>query len=128
MNRLSIILIFLLVLIDFTSKNYIKDLLKNNTIEVNNYLILDIYYNKGVAFSFLDSDSLTVNYFAFVLILGGALGNFIDRLLNQSVLDFIIIHYKHIYFPGIFNLADMFITIGVLMMLLSYFISKNRYD
>lgn len=157
MNRLSIILIFLLVLIDFTSKIYIKDLLKNNTIEVNNYLILDIYYNKGVAFSFLDSDSLTVNYFvtllvagiilyifsefrknykmlcrtnyfAFVLILGGALGNFIDRLLNQSVLDFIIIHYKHIYFPGIFNLADMFITIGVLMMLLSYFISKNRYD
>lgn len=155
MNRLSIILIFLLVLIDFTSKNYIKDLLKNNTIEVNNYLILDIYYNKGVAFSFLDSSSLFINYSvtfivaviilvifslfiknyknyntfeysSYILILGGALGNFLDRLLNNSVLDFIIIHYDNIYFPGIFNLADMFITIGALLLFLSYFTNKER--
>ena len=134
MNRLSITSISFLVLIDYMSKLYIKELVMENSIIVNNYIILDIYYNKGVAFSFLDSSSLFINYSvtfivaviilvifslfiknyknyntfeysSYILILGGALGNFLDRLLNNSVLDFIIIHYDNIYFPGIFNLA-----------------------
>ena len=155
MNRLSITFISFLVLIDYMSKLYIKELVMENSIIVNNYIILEIYYNKGVAFSFLDSSSLFINYSvtfivaviilvifslfiknyknynkfeysSYILILGGALGNFLDRLLNNSVLDFIIIHYDNIYFPGIFNLADMFITIGALLLFLSYFINKER--
>ena len=155
MNRLSITFISFLVLIDYMSKIYIKELIMENSIVVNNYIILEIYYNKGVAFSFLDSDSLVVNYLvtfivaaiillifslfiknyknynqfeysSYILILGGALGNFLDRLLNNSVLDFIIVHYDNIYFPGIFNLADAFITIGALLLFLSYFTSKEK--
>ncbi len=155
MNRLSITFISFLVLIDYMSKIYIKELIIENSIVVNNYIILEIYYNKGVAFSFLDSDSLVVNYLvtfivaaiillifalfiknyknynqfeysSYILILGGALGNFLDRLLNNSVLDFIIVHYDNIYFPGIFNLADAFITIGALLLCLSYFTSKEK--
>ena len=155
MNRLSITFISFLVLIDYMSKLYIKELVMENSIIVNNYIILEIYYNKGVAFSFLDSDSLVVNYLvtfivaaiillifalfiknyknynqfeysSYILILGGALGNFLDRLLNNSVLDFIIIHYDNIYFPGIFNLADVFIAIGALLLFLSYFTNKER--
>ena len=155
MNRLSITFISFLVLIDYMSKLYIKELIMENSIVVNNYIILEIYYNKGVAFSFLDSDSLVVNYLvtlivaaiillifslfiknyknynqfeysSYILILGGALGNFLDRLLNNSVLDFIIVHYDNIYFPGIFNLADAFITIGALLLFLSYFTSKEK--
>ena len=155
MNRLSITFISFLVLIDYMSKLYIKELIMENSIVVNNYIILEIYYNKGVAFSFLDSDSLVVNYLvtfivaaiillifslfiknyknynqfeysSYILILGGALGNFLDRLLNNSVLDFIIVHYNNIYFPGIFNLADAFITIGALLLFLSYFTSKEK--
>jgi len=155
MNRLSITSISFLVLIDYMSKLYIKELVMENSIIVNNYIILEIYYNKGVAFSFLDSSSLFINYSvtfivaviilvifslfiknyknyntfeysSYILILGGALGNFLDRLLNNSVLDFIIIHYDNIYFPGIFNLADMFITIGALLLFLSYFTNKER--
>ena len=155
MNRLSITFISFLVLIDYMSKIYIKELIIENSIVVNNYIILEIYYNKGVAFSFLDSDSLVVNYLvtfivaaiillifslfiknyknynqfeysSYILILGGALGNFLDRLLNNSVLDFIIVHYDNIYFPGIFNLADAFITIGALLLFLSYFTSKEK--
>ena len=155
MNRLSITSISFLVLIDYMSKLYIKELVMENSIIVNNYIILEIYYNKGVAFSFLDSSSLVINYLvtfivaviillifslfiknyknyntfeysSYILILGGALGNFLDRLLNNSVLDFIIIHYDNIYFPGIFNLADMFITIGALLLFLSYFTNKER--
>jgi len=137
------------------SKLYIKEVLMENPIVVNNYIIKEINYNKGVAFSFLDSDSLVVNYLvtfivaaiillifslfiknyknynqfeysSYILILGGALGNFLDRLLNNSVLDFIIVHYNNIYFPGIFNLADAFITIGALLLFLSYFTSKEK--
>ena len=155
MNRLSITFISFLVLIDYMSKLYIKELVMENSIIVNDYIILKVYYNKGVAFSFLNSNSLAINYSvtfivaaiilllfsvfiknyknfnlfeysAYILILGGALGNFLDRLLNHSVLDFIIIHYNNIYFPGIFNLADMFITIGALLLFLSYFISKRK--
>ena len=155
MNRLSITSISFLVLIDYMSKLYIKELVMENSIIVNNYIILEIYYNKGVAFSFLDSSSLFINYSvtfivaviilvifslfiknyknyntfeysSYILILGGALGNFLDRLLHNSVLDFIIIHYDDIYFPGIFNLADMFITIGALLLFISYFTNKER--
>ncbi len=155
MNRISIILISFLVLADYMSKVYIKELVMDQSIIVNNYILLAIYYNKGVAFSFLNSNSLAVNYFvtflvasiilfifsvfiknyknynqleyfSYILILGGAIGNFLDRLLNQSVLDFIIIHYKDIYFPGIFNLADIFITIGALLLFLSYFMTKRE--
>ena len=110
-----------------------------------------------MAFSFLDSNLLAVNYFvvflvaaiilyllsifiknngefnkleysSYILILGGALGNFIDRLSNQSVLDFIIVHYNDIYFPGIFNFADIFITIGVMLIIISYLIGGKKYD
>ncbi|MBT5406086.1 MAG: signal peptidase II [Gammaproteobacteria bacterium] len=163
MDRLSILFISLLVLTDYMSKLFIKSIIleANQFIEksvvVNDYIILSIYYNKGIAFSFLDSDSLAINYFviflvaviilyllsifiknnknfnkleysSYILILGGALGNFIDRLFNQSVLDFIIIHYDDIYFPGIFNFADMFITIGVLLIIISYLTGRKKYD
>ena len=163
MNRLSIIFISLLVLADYMSKLFIKSIMlkadnfMEESIVVNDYIILSIYYNKGMAFSFLDSNLLAVNYFvvflvaaiilyllsifiknnrefnkleysSYILILGGALGNFIDRLSNQSVLDFIIVHYNEIYFPGIFNFADMFITIGVMLIIISYLIGKKEYD
>ena len=163
MDRLYILFISLLVLTDYMSKLFIKSIiLKANqfiekSVVVNDYIILSIYYNKGIAFSFLDSDSLAINYFviflvaviilyllsifiknnknfnkleysSYILILGGALGNFIDRLFNQSVLDFIIIHYDDIYFPGIFNFADMFITIGVLLIIISYLTGRKKYD
>ena len=58
MNRLSITFISFLMLIDYMSKLYIKELIMENSIVVNNYIILEIYYNKGVAFSFLDSNLL----------------------------------------------------------------------
>jgi lipoprotein signal peptidase len=44
------------------SKLYIKELVMENSIIVNNYIILKVYYNKGVAFSFLNSNSLAINY------------------------------------------------------------------
>jgi signal peptidase II len=50
--------------------------------------------------------------FAYDCLIGGAIGNLVDRVLRGGVFDFIYFHYKEYGFP-IFNLADMFISIGV---------------
>jgi signal peptidase II len=57
---------------------------------------------------------------ALALILGGALGNVIDRLRFDAVADFLQFHYAGWYFPA-FNLADSAITVGVALMLLHQF-------
>ena len=51
------------------------------------------------------------------LIVGGALGNMIDRVMIGRVVDFIHVHWGHAYFPA-FNIADSAITIGAAMLLL----------
>ena len=51
------------------------------------------------------------------LILGGALGNLMDRLIYTHVIDFIVVHYRHWYFPA-FNLADAAITLGAGLLIL----------
>ena len=58
-------------------------------------------------------------------ILGGALGNLFDRIFSGEVVDFIAL-FENI-FPFIFNLADTFITVGMVMLLASdLIINKNR--
>ena len=54
---------------------------------------------------------------ALALILGGALGNLVDRVIFGYVVDFISVHYQRHYFPA-FNLADASITIGAMMLII----------
>jgi signal peptidase II len=54
---------------------------------------------------------------ALALILGGALGNVVDRLLHGYVVDFIQVHYRGWYFPS-FNVADSAITLGAILLIL----------
>ncbi|MEJ2089212.1 MAG: signal peptidase II [Gammaproteobacteria bacterium] len=65
---------------------------------------------------------------AFGLILGGALGNMVDRLTHGYVVDFILVHYQSWYFPA-FNLADISLfcgaTLWVLLMLVSHLRGKR---
>ena len=58
-------------------------------------------------------------------ILAGSIGNGIDRILNGYVIDFIKI--KSIDFP-VFNIADIVINIGVLILMISYFRYKNKFN
>jgi len=101
-------------------------------------------HNRGAAFSFLNDASGWQRWFfvglgvaaagfivwmlrrhggqrlfswALALILGGALGNVIDRLVHGHVIDFLQVHWKSHYFPS-FNAADSAITIGAALLIL----------
>tara|TARA_B100001750_G_C15427995_1_gene556607 strand:+ start:68 stop:541 length:474 start_codon:yes stop_codon:yes gene_type:complete len=131
-----------------------KFALDDNPVVFNDYVVLEKVYNKGMAFGLFDSDSPLTNiffsivvifiiiylinyvfkygasfnkpdFFAFHIIIGGAIANLIDRLSNGKVLDFIIIHYENIYFPAIFNFADAFITLGIFIIITNWLIHKH---
>ena len=68
--------------------------------------------------------------FSLLLILGGALGNVFDRLFYRAVPDFLDFHVGN-YHWFIFNVADIFITLGVIFMIILEFIGnndKNNYE
>ena len=61
------------------------------------------------------------------LVLGGAVGNLIDRLLHGHVIDFIHVHYADVWHYPIFNIADIGICIGVAMIVIDMlFLEKKR--
>ena len=63
--------------------------------------------------------------YSLLMILGGALGNVFDRILYKSVPDFIDFHINEFHW-FIFNVADIFITIGVICMILTELIASNK--
>ena len=71
------------------------------------------------------SENNYINKYGFSFILAGSIGNGIDRILNGFVIDFIKI--KFIDFP-VFNIADIVINIGVIILIISYFGYKNKFD
>ena len=63
-----------------------------------------------------------------IMILGGAIGNFFDRIVYQAVPDFIDFHINNFHW-FIFNVADIFISIGVIFMILIEIVAKKkRYE
>ena len=142
-NYLFIIIIF--CLLDQLSKVYIN--LNFYKILNKDFLIFTIAFvhNYGAAFNILNGSRLfltfisvisaiILSYFIFVsenkhinkyglsFILAGTIGNGIDRILNGYVIDFIKL--KFIDFP-VFNVADLAINIGALVLIISYFRYKN---
>jgi signal peptidase II len=59
------------------------------------------------------------------MIMGGAIGNVVDRLLHGYVVDFIQVHYGGWYFPS-FNLADSAITLGAICLILDEILRVRR--
>ena len=145
-NYLTIIFIF--CSLDQFSKIYIS--LNLNKLLNKDLLVFTIEYvrNYGAAFNILSGNRLflsfisvistiILSYFIFIrenelinkyglsFILAGSIGNGIDRIFNGYVIDFIKI--KYIDFP-VFNIADIVINIGVLILMISYFRYKNKFD
>lgn len=54
--------------------------------------------------------------YSLALIIAGALGNLIDRLANRFVVDFILLHYKDVYYFPTFNVADMLVVVGTILL------------
>ena len=63
---------------------------------------------------------------ALALVLGGALGNLVDRLLHGYVIDFISVHYREWYFPT-FNIADSAISVGAALVILDSLLGEARH-
>jgi signal peptidase II len=61
---------------------------------------------------------------ALSLVLGGAIGNLVDRVRQGEVIDFILIHYKAFHWPA-FNVADIAITAGVGLLVVRIFLSER---
>ncbi|MBC7502451.1 MAG: lipoprotein signal peptidase [Herminiimonas sp.] len=119
---------------------------------ITTFFNLVLVYNKGAAFSFLSSESGWQRYFftavgiiaaliivylltrhagqrlfcwALALILGGAIGNVIDRILYGHVVDFLDFHYGSTHFPA-FNVADSAICIGAALFILDELRRVNK--
>jgi signal peptidase II len=65
---------------------------------------------------------------ALALVLGGALGNLVDRVLFGHVIDFILVHWQNRWHFPAFNLADSAITVGAFMLIIDMFKSKQSGD
>ncbi len=153
MKRWFIFLIpaIIAVLLDLISKSWFFDYLNNNgnICLVENFLYLTKAYNKGVAFGLLQKLHIlllffipliiiglaiyihinkllpTIQVFLFGLILGGAIGNYYDRLfIENGVRDFIDVKLFSYDFP-VFNIADAFISCSVFVLFILSFFQKD---
>lgn len=70
-------------------------------------------------------DSEIMMPLALSLVLGGAIGNLLDRVRLGEVIDFILVHYKGFHWPA-FNVADIAITVGVSLLVLRVFLLDSR--
>ena len=143
----------IIVLLDQLSKITFSRLIEYGHSEaITSFFNLVMVYNKGAAFSFLADQQGWQRYFfagisiaaslliiwmlrrnpaqklfcwALSLILGGAIGNLIDRLAYGHVIDFLDVHIAGWHWPA-FNIADSAITIGAVLFVLDEFRRVNR--
>ena len=152
---IEIIFIIFIFLFDRFSKIYVINFYKkNNTSELfeSKFLNINLIWNEGIAFglfsfkenylyNFMTAIILVVIIIIFIMIiknegfakyslamiLGGALGNFYDRIYYRAVPDFIDFHLENFHW-FIFNVSDIFITIGVVLMIFTEIIYNPKKD
>ena len=141
---LKFLIIFVIFVLDRVSKNYILNLFYETQFQeiyLTNFINIYFIWNKGIAFGLLNfEDQLIYNLisyfivtislfilfftfknkdnsgFFFAMILGGSLGNLFDRFKYAAVPDFIDLHIGNFHW-FIFNVADIFITLGVVCLI-----------
>tara|TARA_B100000902_G_scaffold188538_1_gene180418 strand:- start:689 stop:1165 length:477 start_codon:yes stop_codon:yes gene_type:complete len=152
-NILDIFFILSIFLLDRISKLLIINYANFNdefNLEINSFISFNLIWNNGIAFGLFSFDQaiyynlLTaiilliivciiwfikkakgVEKIALTMILGGSLGNVYDRILYSSVPDFIDIHFYNLHW-FIFNVADIFISIGVIMLIYLEIFNKKK--
>ena len=148
---IKFVIIFSIFLIDQVSKYYIINIFEfqHEVIYLSSFLNLQLIWNEGIAFGLLSFENdLYYNSITFVIIIvilillfliknddqysyfysiivGGALGNLIDRIRYSSVPDFIDFHISNFHW-FVFNIADIFVSLGVICLIVAeIFFNKN---
>ena len=152
-GTISFCIILSVIIIDYFTKQYA--LLFDQNYILNSFITIYTMNNYGIAFSLFNNlDYLgqwVLNILIFIIltfiakelftnlassnlyltglsiILGGGLANFLDRYDNSAVTDFIILHYNDLYFPAVFNIADLSISIGEVLIII-YFMSDKTNE
>ena len=150
---INISIIFSIFIIDRISKIYVINFdIKNSSTDLytSKFLNINLIWNEGIAFglfSFNENNlynlltviiliiilvilkmiikSQGIKKYGLLMIFGGALGNLFDRLFYKAVPDFIDFHVEEFHW-FVFNVADIFITIGVIIMILFELILNNQ--
>ena len=147
-NIYYILFILIVFLLDRFSKLKIITGFSESTYYVNDYINLNLIWNIGIGFGILSTNSsllynlvtaligsviifliyifmtsTKMDKFIYSIIIGGALGNFYDRLVYKAVPDFVDIHYGNFHWFT-FNVADIFISIGIITFILRNFFVK----
>ncbi|XVN40925.1 MAG: signal peptidase II [Rickettsia endosymbiont of Argas persicus] len=150
--RSSRIIITLIIIDQLTKWWFINNLRwkPGLTLKITSFLNMVYTWNYGISFGlmrdyyqysnivFLITNTLIVCYLYYLMmssktiggfagysfVIGGAVGNLIDRFFRGAVFDFIYLHYQDYGFP-VFNLADCFITFGVIILIEDYYSTKK---
>ena len=148
-NIYFLIFTLLIFTIDRVSKNSVLKNYSEYQFFINDYFNLNLIWNTGIGFGILSTNStlfynstttiigLVILYLSYVqlfspkidkiiycMIIVGAFGNFYDRLIFQAVPDFIDLHYKEFHWFA-FNVADIFISLGIIAFIIRSFFVKN---
>ena len=150
-NILFIGFVVLMFLIDRYTKNKIINLMENqNSLYINDFLNFNLVFNTGIGFGLLSIDNRIIYNFLTILILsiilvlffllirsnkkekvfyslivGGAVGNLYDRIFYKAVPDFIDLHIGSFHWFS-FNFADIFISLGIILMIINEIVFKNK--
>lgn len=148
-----IIFIPLVVIIDIISKLLVSNnlLLSKSVTIIPNFFYLTYAHNYGGAWSIFENNTLAITIISFIvilgisyyifknkvtrkieiigysLLLGGAIGNLIDRIIYGYVIDFFDFYIFGYDFP-IFNIADIGIVTGIILLLISMILEMNNND
>ncbi len=148
---------FVIFILDQLSKSYIDKTIQIYQIKsiIPGFLRITKTYNKGVVFGFLNgmnnpiisniitiisvsaliiliylflkSNTSFIAELSMTMIVAGAIGNIFDRIVRGRVVDFIEVYYKRFSWP-VFNIADSFISIGVVLLILCELRRKDASD
>ena len=152
---LNIFIVLLIFLIDRLSKIYViylSNKIYSPKIFSSKFLNIELIWNKGIAFGLFSSDqsyiynSITliiltiiililfyikntngIERHSYIMLLGGALGNLYDRITYKAVPDFIDFHLHDTHW-FIFNIADIFITLPIIMLILLEIFKTKKYN
>ena len=148
-------IILFIFLADRISKLYILSVLEDTgtvDININSYINFILVWNSGIGFGlfafdkseiynlitiiiifiniiiiYLIKKSKDIRVYFFLIILGGSLGNLFDRIYYSSVLDFIDLSYNG-YHWFIFNVADIFISLGIFCLIFVELLNYKKVD